>query len=306
MERSEGKRNPLMRLWTKVFTEPFRHAEEESRAYMASEAGKRFDVRTLTVLVVVAISLTLLEYYGMSNRYPSSVRLLEMVGLDGWACRLDAWLDELGRARVCKQRATWDAGPYDPDRSVQLRRLTYWAAWTIFVYVGIPFVAMKTVLKAKWTDFGLSVKGAFRDWWIYALMFAVMAPILWVVSADEHFQRQYPFYTVMPGEALWPRFWTWEFLYLLQFFALEFFFRGFMIHGTKHRLGWYSVVVMTVPYCMIHFGKPMPETFGAIIAGVVLGSLSLKTRSIWLGVAIHASVALSMDFASMLRKGAFG
>jgi len=60
-----------------------------------------------------------------------------------------------------------------------------------------------------------------------------------------------------------------------------------------------------VPYCMIHFRKPMPETFGTLVAGVVLGFLSLKTRSIWIGTAIHLSAALSMDFLSMWRKGLF-
>jgi len=47
---------------------------------------------------------------------------------------------------------------------------------------------------------------------------------------------------------------------------------------------------------MIHFGKPLPETIGAIFAGIVLGSMSLKSNSIWLGVLLHFSVAISMDF----------
>ncbi|MCA9147548.1 MAG: CPBP family intramembrane metalloprotease, partial [Planctomycetales bacterium] len=84
--------------------------------------------------------------------------------------------------------------------------------------------------------------------------------------------------------------------------ALEFFFRGFMIHGTKRQFGPYCVLVMMVPYCMIHFTKPLPETFGAIIAGVVLGLMSLKTRSIWLGAALHIAVAWSMDVAALLSR----
>lgn len=306
MEQTERARNPLGRLWEKVIAEPMRRVEDESRAWMASDAGKRVDVRTITVFVVVAISLTLLEYVGMSNRYGRMVEWLDLIGLDGWACRLDAWMDDMARPRHCAGRADWAWEAPAADRSVKLHRLTYWASWTIFVYVAIPFAAMKLILRAKLSDFGMSLKGALTDWWIYALMFAVMAPILWFVSADPHFQQQYPFYDVQPGEPLWPRFWTWELLYFLQFVALEFFFRGFMIHGTRHRLGWYSVMAMMVPYCMIHYGKPMPETIGAIIAGIVLGSLSLKTRSVWLGVAIHATVALSMDFASLYRKGVFG
>jgi membrane protease YdiL (CAAX protease family) len=60
---------------------------------------------------------------------------------------------------------------------------------------------------------------------------------------------------------------------------------------------------MTVPYCMIHFGKPLPETLGAIFAGLFLGTVSLWTRSIWLGTALHISVAVSMDLAALYYKG---
>jgi hypothetical protein len=47
----------------------------------------------------------------------------------------------------------------------------------------------------------------------------------------------------------------------------------------------------------------MPETLGAIFAGIALGTLSLFTRSIWLGVAIHVSVAVSMDLISLWLAG---
>jgi membrane protease YdiL (CAAX protease family) len=60
---------------------------------------------------------------------------------------------------------------------------------------------------------------------------------------------------------------------------------------------------MVVPYCMIHFGKPFLEALAAIAAGIVLGTLALKTRSIWCGVLIHVSVAISMDVAALVQRG---
>ncbi len=89
----------------------------------------------------------------------------------------------------------------------------------------------------------------------------------------------------------------------MQFFSLEFFFRGFLIHGTRARYGYYAILLSVVPYCMIHFGKPLPETLGAIVAGLALGTISLFTRSIWLGVLIHVSVAVSMDLLSLAIQG---
>ena len=35
---------------------------------------------------------------------------------------------------------------------------------------------------------------------------------------------------------------------------------------------------MIVPYCMIHYGKPLPETLGAIGAGLILGTLAMRTQ----------------------------
>jgi membrane protease YdiL (CAAX protease family) len=61
---------------------------------------------------------------------------------------------------------------------------------------------------------------------------------------------------------------------------------------------------MAVPYCMIHYGKPYLETHGAIVAGVVLGSLAMRTRSIYAGFLVHVTVAFAMDFLSLMRRGA--
>jgi membrane protease YdiL (CAAX protease family) len=90
-------------------------------------------------------------------------------------------------------------------------------------------------------------------------------------------------------------------MYSAQFFSLEFFFRGFMLQALKRSLGAYAIFVMVVPYCMIHFGKPMPETLGAIAAGLVLGTLALRTGSIWAGFLIHVSVVWTMDLLALIQ-----
>jgi membrane protease YdiL (CAAX protease family) len=66
-------------------------------------------------------------------------------------------------------------------------------------------------------------------------------------------------------------------------------------------MGSHAIFAMVVPYCMIHYGKPFPETMGAIVAGIVLGTLAMKTRSIWSGFLIHVSVAISMDVAALMQ-----
>jgi membrane protease YdiL (CAAX protease family) len=117
------------------------------------------------------------------------------------------------------------------------------------------------------------------------------------------FQSKYPFYFPADPENNMAYFFAWHFLYLIQFAALEFFFRGFMVHNLKAGFGTGSVFIMTIPYCMIHFGKPGAETLAAIPAGIILGLLSLKGNSVVPGIFLHYLVALAMDVFSLWQKG---
>lgn len=95
----------------------------------------------------------------------------------------------------------------------------------------------------------------------------------------------------------------WETAYLMQFVALEFFFRGFLVLGLERLMGRLAIWIAVIPYCMIHYHKPPLEAFAAIAAGIILGELSQRTRTILGGAVIHMSVAFTMD---MLALGRFG
>jgi membrane protease YdiL (CAAX protease family) len=80
---------------------------------------------------------------------------------------------------------------------------------------------------------------------------------------------------------------------------LEFFFRGFLLFALARYLGPLAIFVMIVPYAMIHFGKPLAECLGSILAGIALGTVALRTASIYGGVAVHCAVAWSMDLFAL-------
>jgi membrane protease YdiL (CAAX protease family) len=143
----------------------------------------------------------------------------------------------------------------------------------------------------------LSPRGFFKHLPTYGILFAIVLPLVVVASQTQGFRDTYPFYRMANRSTF--DFVAWEVLYALQFLSLEFFFRGFLLHGLRRALGANSIFVMVVPYCMIHFGKPWPETLGAIVAGVALGTIAMRTRSIWGGVLIHVGVALTMDLLAV-------
>lgn len=187
--------------------------------------------------------------------------------------------------------------------NAQLHQLLYWAASIILFYFISPILLIVFILKERLTEYGFAIHFSWDSYRPYLYMLIIMVPIIGYFSGTQSFLAGYPFYSVERTEQLYPNFIIWQFFYFLQFIALEFLFRGFLLHGTKGKFGFYAIFVMMIPYCMIHFGKPLAETIGAIVAGIVLGIMSLKTRSIWPGVMLHYGIAIMMDLSVLYRKG---
>jgi membrane protease YdiL (CAAX protease family) len=268
----------------RLVTEPMRLADRESPlagVRPASETEPRLDLQVAVVFVTAAVSLTLLEYL-----------------VKGGHGRLAGYLDAVGLSSL----AAWLRGAMDHSPAHHFNELAYFSLGCTTVYFLLPTFVIKLGFRQPLRDYGLKLRGVFKDAWMYGLMLMAVVPAVVAVSFTAPFQARYPFYHLAPGEPFWPYFIAWELLYALQFVALEFFFRGFLVHGTRRRLGYYSIFAMMVPYCMIHFGKPILETFAAIIAGIALGIMSLRTRSIWMGAGLHITVAWLMDTLALWHK----
>lgn len=185
-----------------------------------------------------------------------------------------------------------------------LYSLVWWVFVSVMFYFVVPALFVKFVQKRPLSEIGLNFqieKGFFR---LLLQCTAIMLPLVYLMSLTSGFAAKYPFLRVYNGDPfLSSTLLVWELIYFLQFFGLEFFFRGFLLHSLKPQLGLYSIFVMTVPYTMIHFQKPMAETFAAVFAGIFLGWLSLKNGNIWLGLVLHCTVAFSMDILALYNKG---
>ncbi len=176
----------------------------------------------------------------------------------------------------------------------------WWAFWTIVIYVPIPMLIIYFVFREKPKDYGFFFRVKGKHLALYIGMYLVVLPFVIYASTRTDFQSVYPFYRGA-YQASMAEFLTWEISYLLQFVALEFFFRGFLVIGLERYFGRLSVWVAVIPYGMIHFHKPVLEAAGAIIAGLVLGEVSRRTRSILGGVIAHGGVALTMDLLALNR-----
>jgi uncharacterized protein len=247
---------------------------------LVSQLGKdfvRLDRRTVFALVYAAFGLTCINFL-KDTRY------------------FEALLSSTTLAHIGREAASPTVD--------NLYALTWWVAVSLVFYFVIPAAWITFAERKPLSDFGLAARMEPGFGRLLAVCVAVMLPLTYLMSLTAGFANKYPFLQVYDGS---PYFTTtllvWEFIYFLQFFGLEFFFRGFLLHSLKPQLGIYSILVMTVPYTMIHFQKPFAEAIAAIIAGIFLGWISYRNGTIWLGLLLHCTVAFSMDILALWNKG---
>lgn len=265
-------------LWW-FFRDTWKELDDEAADWRAKqkELG-RVDLRPFVALAMCAVILTLQEYYGGRTFFEQTIR--------PWLTRMDA-----------AHPKTVSLARFD-----ELYGFGWWAFARVFGYV-LPFPVWKLCFREdSILDMGLRTRGFLKHAWIYGLCLAVVVPLALIVSHQPDFGTYYPFYK--QSSRSWYDFLSWEAMYFAQFFGLEMFFRGFWLGALRRSFGSGAIFAMAVPYCMIHYGKPFLEANGAIVAGIFLGSISMKTKSIYQGFLVHITIAALMDWLSLWHRHA--
>ena len=237
------------------------------------------DKSLYSVIVFSALMLCCKEYFGKSSIFHSWLNFPQSSLQYKWAILL-----------------------FDGETS-SLFSLLFWAASCVLFYLILPLLFQKIVFPKSPSLFKLDIP--IKHWKIYGLMLIIMVIPLISASFLPSFQQTYPFVYIPKGDSFYRILLIWEIGYLCQFVAIEFFFRGFLLFAFQKEMGYKAVLIPLIPYVMIHFGKPFPETLGAIIAGLVLGTMALRSKSIVPGICVHFTIAIGMDILSLWQQGFF-
>lgn len=228
--------------------------------------GRAYDRQPLVILIYVPIALAILEYFFVASRSGDTFPFLR-----------------------------------DPSRPV-LPYLWYHLGCLLFM-VAVPMALGWLGAGMTPRAAGVTVRGTLADVPLYGVLYLLAIPLLLWAASQPSFKSMYPFFSPPGGNLLAPDYLLFEATYFVQFFAVEYFFRGFITLGLKPALGRSSVLVMLAPYCMIHFHKPFPEAIGAIGAGLLLGTLSWRNGTIVWGWFLHYAIGLSMNILGHLARG---
>jgi len=171
--------------------------------------------------------------------------------------------------------------------------------WRSAFYLVLPLLSLIPLrLPPGKVGFRLEKPGRWiRD---IGLLFLVMLPVVYLASRRPDFQRTYPFFAferLGAGSLL-----IGLGIKAVEMFIWEFFFRGYLLFGLERRVGGpAAIAIQTIPFAIMHAGKPGLEAIGSIVAGIALGIIALRNRSFVPGAILHWSVAATMDIFAVVH-----
>lgn len=165
------------------------------------------------------------------------------------------------------------------------------------LYGLTPFVLFLAFKRAP-KDYGI-VTGDPRSWlkdvlFLYLLFLVVMV----IAFKFTGLKQVYPL-SRRAGQSI-GYFAIYQAVQLWYMVGWEFFFRGFMLFGLERKFGRFSILIQAMAFGLAHFKKPQIEAYGAVIAGLFLGMLALRSRSFLPCIVLHYMVVLTADVLGIL------
>lgn len=164
----------------------------------------------------------------------------------------------------------------------------------------LPLVALLSA-GGRLAPYGIG-RGNRWGWKMAGVCYLLMLPLLWWAAGRPDFQQTYPLYRMArySTSALLYH----ELTYSFYLWCWEMFFRGVLTSICWRWMGWAGVVLQSLVFALMHVGKPIPEVAGSFVAGVVLGTIAIRTGSFLPGFVCHGLVSATMDIFVLVRTGA--
>jgi membrane protease YdiL (CAAX protease family) len=223
--------------------------------------------RNITITIIAAVVLNVISYYFGSRRFYREALV-----------------------------------PYGPEGFEQsIHEFTYWFSSEFVLLFVIPAALVLLVHKRPLKDAGLGLGDWRTGLKVTGIFMLIMLPVTWIASGSPEFQAVYPHARIARLD--WGLFAYYEAIFLLYFTGWEYIWRGYVLFGLERHTGSaLANLIQMVPFVLLHNGKPVLETLGAIAAGLALGALALRTRSFWYCVLTHWLVMFSIDLFCTIRR----
>ncbi len=175
----------------------------------------------------------------------------------------------------------------------------YWIVGDFCCFFIFPWLIIKFIFKEKLQQYGIKSIQVYDRWKYLLPALLLILVISWFITSIESISLTHP--VLFEAKYNWNWFIVFELILFGYIFAWEFLWRGYMLFGLEQKFGWYAVFIQTIPFVILHNGKPAIETFSAIAGGIILGIIAIKTRTILYGVILHFELIFFIDLFSVIR-----
>jgi membrane protease YdiL (CAAX protease family) len=180
-------------------------------------------------------------------------------------------------------------GPIDP------RSLRNQALERVVTFGIIPLVLL-LALREDPRRYGLGRGDGRRALALGGVLTLVTVPVIAIVAGVPAIREWYaPSMSTVVGVTVTS---------VLDLVPSEFLLRGFLLFALLRTIGPIGVVVATVPFVMVHIGKPDIEAISTLAGGLVFGWLNWRTGAIWASAAYHVAVQTTVIVAAAWWAGA--
>lgn len=206
------------------------------------------------------------------------------------------------------QVAYWYLGSPGPQLSAgpgegrSLRTALPAILWALLLFLALPAAALRlTGGSLRQAGFGPGDAAFGMKLLLIALPLAGAA--LFVGSSFAEVQTTYPWAGDWPGRSPLHLL-AWTGLYALYYLAYEFFYRGFLLRGLEPYWGLPAAIwVQTFASTLLHLGKPVAETLGAVPMGLAFAAVAVRSRSLVWPFLLHLLIGVLTDVFSLWRQG---
>ncbi len=168
----------------------------------------------------------------------------------------------------------------------------------LLVSVGIGVIVLLisgAVGRVSFSDWGLGF-GDWR-WWVPRTLLLLLGIVPMVLLAAWVFpvlREYYPMYG--PAKESFSELLKYQGGMGFYMLGWEFLFRGFLLFGIARRSNHHiAVLFQTIPFFLMHDGKPEPEIISSFFGAIILGYLCLRARSFWPAFALHWALNLTAE-----------
>jgi len=159
------------------------------------------------------------------------------------------------------------------------------------MFFWLPLFISLFIFGQDASSFGLTPGDSRKGYLPAGIILLLLIPFLLIASHRSEYITGHP----ADPRALngFMQFCRFELIYGVYLFCIEFFFRGFLLFGLERRLGWWSVLVQALAYAALQ-GQAGDFAL-ALVSGLVLGILAIRSKSVLPSFALHWSVLLAFD-----------